>query len=145
MKANTSASKSNIATSPKAKTLSEGQMFFKGTIASAMETLDISRSQALAFTKSHSVTKLARVVIVAKILSPEMAKNMINSKRGCDHVRLWFSPRQIEDLRGPRNILDLATNFLAIRKEADELVAAAAAKAAAKAEAEALATQPKAA
>ncbi len=144
MKAINSASK-NSATSPKAKTLSEGQMFFKGTIACAMETLDISRSQALAFTKNHSVTKLARVVIVAKVLSPEMAKNMINSKRGCDHVRLWFSPRQIDDLHGPRNILSLATNFLAIRKEADELVAAAAAKAAAKAEAEVLAAQPKAA
>ncbi len=139
------ASKSNIVTSPKAKTLSEGQMFFKGTIASAMETLDISRSQALAFTKSHSVTKLARVVIVAKVLSPEMARNMINSKRGCDHVRLWFSPRQIDDLHGPRNILSLATNFLALRKEADELAEKAVADAKAKAEAKALATQPKAA
>jgi|GEM_PF-2458704 hypothetical protein len=145
MKAIETATKSSTVTSNKAKTLSEGQLFFKGTIAAAMEALDISRSQALAFTKSHSVTKLARVVIVAKILTPAMAKTMLDSKRGVDHVRVWFSPRQIEDLRGPRNILALAAQFLSIRKEADRLAAEAEAKAKAKAEAKALATQPKAA
>ncbi len=140
------ASKSN-ATSVKAKKpLSEGQMFFKGTIALAIESLDISRTQALAFTRNHSVTKLAGVISVAKVLSPEMMTTMLNSKRGVDHVRNWFSPRQINDLKGPRNILNLASHFFAIRKEAQRLAEKAAAdakaKAAAKAEAEALATQP---
>ncbi len=144
MKTIKTATKSNIAASNKANTLSEGQLFFKGTIASAMESLDISRTQALAFTRKHSVTKLASVISVAKGLSFERATAMVNSKRGVDHVRLWFSPKQINDLRGPRNILNLASHFLAIRKEAEKLAekAAADAKAAAEAEAKALTTQP---
>lgn len=141
------ASKSNATSIKASKPLSEGQMFFKGTIALAIESLDISRTQALAFTRKHSVTKLAAVISVAKVLSFERATTMVNSKRGVDHVRLWFSPKQIADLKGPRNILNLASHFLAIRKEAQRLadVAAAAAKAKAAAKAEALATQPKAA
>jgi len=97
-----------------------GKKFFIDTIAQAIEVLDISRKLALAFTKKHSVTKLSKLVEIAKVCDLPMAMVVMKSKRPLDHVRNYFTPKLINSLGGANKVIGLLYAYSDLIKEIEE-------------------------
>jgi hypothetical protein len=119
--------KNNNTISAKGQPLSDGKQFFRETVTAAIEVLDLPFVTVRKIIDRNSVTKLSRVIFLADTIGPEMAQVIVRSKRSIDHVRHLFNPKQIDNLHGPRAIVDAANLYLQILED----------KAKAKAEAEA--------
>lgn len=83
------------------------QDFFKDTVANAIEVLDISRGNALRFIKQASVTKLAKIVEIAALCTPEKAQMIVQSKRPFDQIDNLFPKQLVLKLQGKQAVLDL--------------------------------------
>lgn len=97
-----------------------GKKFFVDTIAQAIEVLDMSRKLAIAFTKKHSVTKLSKLVEIAKVCDLPMATVVIKSKRPIDHIYNYFSPKLITSVGGAKKVIGLLYAYSDLIKEIEE-------------------------
>ncbi len=97
-----------------------GKKFFIDTIAQAIEVLDMSRKLAISFTKKHSVTKLSKIVEIAKVCDLPMATVVIKSKRPLDHVRNYFTPKLINSLGGANKVIGLLYAYSDLINEIEE-------------------------
>lgn len=87
------------------------QDFFKDTVANAIEVLDISRGKALRFIKQASVTKLAKIVEIAALCTPEKAQMIAQSKRPFDQIDNLFPKQLVLKLQGKQAVLDLVKAY----------------------------------
>ena len=97
-----------------------GKKFFRDTIAEAIEVLDMSRKLALTFTNKYSVTKLSKIVEIAKVCDLPMTMVVINSKRPIDHVYNYFSPKLITSVGGAKKVIGLLHAYSDLINEIEE-------------------------
>lgn len=114
--------KNNKAASIKVpKPLTEAQLFFKNTVAKAIEVLDVPYVIIIKAIKENSVTRISRLVYIVSTLGQENVQIITRSKRPIDHIRNFFNPRQIDNLHGIKAILSLVKLYKEIIFRKEEL------------------------
>ena len=104
------------------KPLSEAQLFFKNTVAQAIEVLDLPYVLVMKVIQENSVSKLARILSIFNTIGKDNVQVLLNTKRPVDHVRNFFNPGQINNFHGVKAILDAVKLYsdIVLRKEVFE-------------------------
>ncbi|MCX6793210.1 MAG: hypothetical protein NTY12_04245 [Candidatus Falkowbacteria bacterium] len=119
---NKTSNKNNKASVKAPKPLSEAQLFFKNTVAQAIEVLDLPYVLVMKVIQENSVSKLARILSIFNTIGRDNVQVILSTKRPVDHVKNFFSPGQINNLHGVKAILDAVRLYsdLVLRKEVFE-------------------------
>jgi len=119
---NKNSNKNNNQASIKGKPLTEAHLFFKNTVAQAIEVLDLPYVLVMKVIQENSVSKLARILSIFNTIGRDNVQVLLNTKRPVDHVRNFFNPGQINNLHGVKAILDAVKLYsdIVLRKEVFE-------------------------